>query len=213
MKVKRINQHLHNIRIFRILTILIINTYFSLSWVQLVSAEDGTPPPPTVTATPNGPMIRVTAYDQAQINVRSGPGVTYSLIGVLIYAQEMPALGKTSGGDWILIEYPGVPGGEGWVYTSLVTVYGGELPIVEPPPTPTPQYTPTIDPTLASQFSYTQAPTRLPTFTPAPPVVVQEYEDVVPAGLLDIGIPLGLVIFILGVLGILLALVSLTQRR
>jgi hypothetical protein len=202
-----------NTRILLSLAILIITTYLLLTWVQVVNAAEGTPPVPTVTSTPTGPIIRVSAYDQNQINVRSGPGVTYPLVGVLLIGQEMPAKGRTAGGDWILIQYPGVQGGEGWVYSSLVTVFGGELPIIEPPPTPTPQFTPTIDPTLAAQFSFTQAPTRLPTFTPAPPIVIPEYEDSVPMGMFDIGIPMGLVIFILGFLGLLLALITLTQRR
>ena len=193
--------------------LLIITTYLLPVRVQIVKADAGTPPVPTVTSTPTGPMIQVTAYDQPQINVRSGPGTGYALIGVLLAGQEAPAKGRTAGGDWILIQYPGVQGGEGWVYSSLVTVYGGELPIVEPPPTPTPQFTPTIDPTLASQFSYTQAPTRLPTFTPAPPVVVPEYEENTPSALVNSGVPMGLVIFILGTIGILLALITLTQRR
>ena len=195
------------------LVFLIITTYFLFSWVQIVKAEDGTPPVPTVTSTPTGPMVRVTAYDQSQINVRSGPGVTYPLIGVLLVGQDAPALGRTSGGDWILIEYPGVQDGQGWVYSSLVSVYGGELPIIEPPPTPTPQFTPTIDPTLAAEFSFTVAPTKLPTFTPAPEVVIPEFEDKAPVAFIDVGIPMGLVIFVLGFLGILLALISMTQRR
>lgn len=213
MKLNRTNLSTKITIVTFFLVTLIITTYFLFNWVQIVHAAEGTPPVPTVTSTPTGPMVRVTAYDQSQINVRSGPGVTYLLVGVLLVGQDAPALGRTAGGDWILIEYPGVQDGQGWVYSSLVSVYGGELPIVEPPPTPTPQFTPTIDPTLAAEFAYTVAPTRLPTFTPAPPVVIPEFEDSVPAGLIDIGIPMGLVIFILGVLGILLALVTLTQRR
>ncbi len=214
MKVNQTNLPSKNTRILTyLLVFLIITTFFSFSRVQIVNAEDGDPPAPTVTSTPTGPMVQVTAYDQDQINVRSGPGVIYPLVGVLIVGQEMPALGRTAGGDWILIVYPGVPEGQGWVYSSLVSVYGGELPIIEPPPTPTPQFTPTIDPTLAAQFSFTQAPTKLPTYTPAPPVTAPEFEDNVPVGIFEIGIPMGLIIFVLGFLGIMLALVALTQRR
>jgi hypothetical protein len=193
--------------------ILLICTFLAMHWVQPVRAQDEDEPIPTVTGTPGGPRIRVTAFEHDQINVRSGPGVTYPIVGVLIFAQEMPAKGRSAGGDWILIEYPGVQGGQGWVYSVLVSIIGGELPIVEPPPTPTPQFTPTVDPTLAAQFSYEIEPTKLPTFTPAPPVAVPEFQHNEPSAMLDVGIPSGLIIFILGFLGIIIALVSITQRR
>jgi hypothetical protein len=214
MNLNRTNLPTKNTRILSLtLAILIITTYLLFNWVQIVIAADDDPPVPTVTSTATGPYIRVTAYDQDQVNVRSGPGVTYPIVGVLLAGQEMPAIGRTSGGDWIFIKYPGVQDGEGWVYSALVDVYGGELPIIEPPPTPTPQFTPTIDPTLAAQFAYTQAPTKLPTFTPAAPVVIPEFEDNPPVKLIDVGIPTGLIIFVMGGLGLLLALVTLTRRR
>jgi hypothetical protein len=125
----------------------------------------------TVTGTPSGPMILVPGDF---VNVRSGPGTSpYEQIGVLLQGQTAPALGRSVGGDWIQIQYPGVPGNVGWVYANLVLLQGqGFLPIVEPPPTPTPQITATIDPTLAAQFNLLDVtPTRLPTFTPAAPVV------------------------------------------
>jgi hypothetical protein len=141
---------------------------------------------PTVTGTPAGPMVLVPGDF---VNVRSGPGTSpYELIGVLLQGQLAPALGRSVGGDWIQIKYPGVPGNVGWVYANLVILQGqGFLPIVEPPPTPTPQTTATIDPTLAAQFNLLNVtPTRLPTFTPAAPVVQPTFGA--PAGLLVIGL-------------------------
>lgn len=122
---------------------------------------------PTVTGTPEGPTVLV----PEQVNVRTGPGVRYDLIGVMIAGQRAPALGRSPGGDWIQISYPGVPGNVAWVYAPLVRLEGtGFLQIVEPPPTPTPETTATIDPTLAAQFNLLDiTPTRLPTFTPAEP--------------------------------------------
>ncbi|MCD6474755.1 MAG: SH3 domain-containing protein [Anaerolineaceae bacterium] len=193
--------------------ILLLITLIVLMWVQPVFAQDATPPVPTVTGTPTGPMIRIGATDHDQINVRSGPGSIYSLIGVVLVGQEMPAKGRTEGGNWILIEYPGVQGGIGWVYAPYVDVLYGDLPIVEPPPTPTPIFTPTIDPTLAAQFSYAIEPTKLATFTPAPPIVIPTYEDVSQTQLVIAGVPMGLIILILGLTGILLAIITFTQRR
>jgi len=120
----------------------------------------------TVTGTPEGPMILV----PEQVNVRIGPGIDYDQVGVLISGQEATALGRSPGGDWIQIVYPGVPGNVAWVYAPFVVLEQaqGLLPIVEPPATATPRVTATIDPTLAAQFSMSNVPaTRLPTYTPA----------------------------------------------
>lgn len=122
----------------------------------------------TVTGTPAGPVIIV----PDEVNVRLGPGVEYELVGVLIAGSQAPALGRSPGGDWIQIVYPGVAGNVAWVYAAFVTIQpeGAYLAPVEPPPTSTPRVTPTIDPTLAAQFvNLGVGPTRLPTYTPAPP--------------------------------------------
>jgi hypothetical protein len=78
---------------------------------------------PTVTGTVAGPLITVRQdTDQEQINVRSGPSTRYDTIGVLIAGQQVPAIGKTPGGDWIQVYFPGVEGSVGWVYSPLVDV-------------------------------------------------------------------------------------------
>lgn len=131
----------------------------------------------TVTGTPEGPIIIV----PDEVNVRMGPGTNYDKVGVLIAGQEAPALGRTSGGEWIQIIYPGVPGNVAWVYAPFVVLDTSQqlLPIIEPPPTSTPKVTSTIDPTLAAQFNLGEAsPTRLPTFTPAAPVIQPAIEPV-----------------------------------
>lgn len=165
----------------------------------------------TVTGTATGPIIYVT-YEE-QINVRSGPSSRfYPTIGIMYPGQEAPALGRSPGETWIMIYYPGVPGNVGWVYAPLVTFKEvGFLPIVEPPPTPTPQTTPTIDPTLAAAFVVPSTPTRLPTFTPAPELVIPEFEDVSQNSAAG-KIPMGLVIFGLALIGGIGALISYFRR-
>jgi len=175
------------------------------------TAQQPTGSIPTVTGTATGPIIYV-SYEE-QINVRSGPSSRfYPTIGIMYPFQEAPALGRSPGETWIMIYYPGVPGNVGWVYAPLVTFKEiGFLPIVEPPPTPTPQTTPTIDPTLAAAFVIPSTPTRLPTFTPAPELVVPEFEDVSqnsPTG----RIPMGLVIFGLALVGGIGLLISYFRR-
>lgn len=167
---------------------------------------------PTVTGTPLGTVVTVRKdIDQDQINVRAGPSTNYDVVGVLIIGQVVPALGRTAGGDWVQIEYPGVQGGIAWVYSPLVDV-SGNLPIVEPPPTPTPQTTPTIDPTLAAQFIVEIPPTRLPTFTAPPPLVIPTYE-VQESVIEGMNLPMGFVIIGLGVMGLFGAFLSLLRGR
>lgn len=165
---------------------------------------------PTVTSSPSGPIAIVNA-DQDQINVRSGPGTDYPIVGVLVAGQRVPALGKSPGGNWVFISYPGVTGGTAWVYAFNITVRG-ELPIVEPPPTPTPQVTPTIDPTLAAQFIIEIQPTRLPTYTPAAPVVVPTF-SAPPAARSPVGVPMGFMIIGLGVVGFFGLFISFLRGR
>lgn len=151
--------------------------------------------------------------DQSFVNLRAGPNSTYyDKVGVLLIGQKVPAKGRSPGGDWILVEYPGAPGGTAWVYKYLVNVSAGELPIVEPPPTPTPLVTPTINPTFAAQFLITVAPTHLATFTPPPPLIIPTFAD---ANLSapTVGIPMGMVIIGLIGLGFFVGLISIIQNR
>ena len=177
---------------------------------QKVAAQQPTGSIPTVTSTPAGPSIRVTYPEQ--INVRSGPSsYLYPGIGVLLSAETAPAIGRSPGGDWIQIRYDGVDGSVGWVYAPLVALSpNANLPIVEPPPTPTPATTPTIDPTLAAAFIPQFTPTRLPTFTPPGVLVIPTYQS---PGKSAGGVPLGLVITLLALIGAFGALISFLRGR
>jgi len=163
---------------------------------------------PTVTGTPKGVSAYVRLDQEDTINVRSGPGYFYDQVGVLLAGQEVPVLGKSAGGDWVLIEYPGIPEGSGWVYSALVTLSVGTIPIIEPPSTPTPVTSETIDPTLAAQFLTTPVSTRLPTYTPAAPQSIPTYVDEVASGISQ-HIPIGLIILIIGGLGVLITVISI----
>jgi len=165
---------------------------------------------PTVTGTPEGSSVTVT-MEFDQINVRAGPGQEYPIIGVLIAGQKVPALGRSEGGNWVQIIYPGAPNGLAWVYSPLVTITGA-LPVVVPPPTPTPRTTPTVDPTLAAQFIVEIPPTRLPTFTPPPALVI----PTIPADQSSAQtgrVPMGLVIIGLGVVGLFGTFISILRGR
>jgi hypothetical protein len=178
--------------------------------MNVLAQED--PGAPTVTGTPSGVMASVRQGQPEVPNVRSGPGRFYPKIGLLLPGQQVPVKGKSAGGDWILISYPGVTGGEGWVYSPYVQLTPGEIPIIEPPPTPTPLVTPTINATLAAQFVITSVPTRMDTFTPAPPVAIPTFVDE-SANFTPGGVPIGLVILAIAGLGITVGVWAVIQQR
>lgn len=177
-----------------------------------VFAQQSTGSVPTVTGTPKGPMASIKiGLTEDHANVRSGPSTLYDAIGIITIGSSVPVLGKSIGGDWLLIEYPGVPGGEGWVWALYMDITPGEIPIVEMPPSPQPKATFTIDPTMASQFVTTPLATRLPTYTPPSALVIPTYETNSPQNFA--GIPIGFIIIILLGLGILISLFAYFQSR
>ena len=166
----------------------------------------------TVTGTPVGAIATVLQNEQGFANLRAGPGTLgYDIVGVLLVGQQAPALGISPGGNWILVAYPGAPDGIAWVFNELVEVKG-DLPIVQPPPTTTPRTTPTLDPTLAAQFQVEVQPTRLPTYTAPPPLLLP---TLIPEGFESVSgrIPVALVIIGLGVVGLFGLLISLLRSR
>ncbi len=205
----------NKMRFYVLLLGLVISAVLLTGIIQVQASPQNQIPTgsiPTITGTPVGALIIVMDSELGYANVRSGPGtVGYDIVGVIVEGSEAPAIGRSPGGDWIQIIYPGVPGGTAWIYKDLVTLRG-TLDIVEPPPTPTPAVTATIDPTLAAQFLVEVQPTRLPTFTPpgelvALPTFAAQNSASVPTT----RVPLGLIIiglFVLGLLGGLLSLLS-----
>jgi hypothetical protein len=162
-----------------------------------------------VASTPTGIFITVTYTDP--MNVRNGPGTFYDIIGQIFPGDVFPALGISPGREWIQISYAQGPGGIGWVYTAYVSVSGGELQIVEPPPTPAPLITNTIDPTLAAAFNIQPTLTRMATFTPPPPLVIPQFTD--EASPVRSPVRSGYLIVGLGLLGFIGLVVSFIFRR
>ncbi len=176
-----------------------------------VTAQQPTVAIPTVTSTPLGPMATVN-QDQEQINVRAGPSQDYPIVGVLQQGEKVPALGRSVGGDWVQIAYPVVDGGVAWVYAYLVTISGGDLPVIVPPPTPTPRVTPTIDPTLAAQLIVDIGPTRMPTYTQPGPVDMPTYTQAPQVSVAG-GLPMGFIIIGLAVVGMFGLIISVFRGR
>src|SRR3990172_863505 len=183
------------------------------SGVMQAHAQQPTVAVATVTGTPIGPYIQVNSDQDEGVNVRSGPGVEYPAVGLLVVGEQAPAKGRSAAGLWILVNYAGVEGGLGWVYAPLVTLFplSASLPIIEPPPTPTPRVTPTINPTMAAQFILEIPATRLPTFTAVDPLQIPEYEQT-GTGRVG-GIPIGMFITGLGLMGLFGAAVAYLRQR
>ena len=160
-------------------------------------------------ATPSDVLATVIYPDP--INVRGGPStVKYPIVGHLNPGDVVPALGVSPKREWVQISYPDSPDGKGWVYAIFVTISGGELRIVEPPPTPVPPASPTLDLTMAAAFNVQPTQTRMPTFTPPPPLTVPQFADMSSAHA-----PSGFPYFIMGLasLGVIGLLASLVLRK
>jgi hypothetical protein len=167
----------------------------------------------TASPTPTGVIVRITE-DYDQINIRSGPKTTYPQIGVLLASAEVTVYGISIGEDWIQVAFPESESERGWIYVPLVSFIEGNLgtlPIISAPPTPTPAASPTVDATLAAQFIEDIPPTKLPTYTPPVPLVIATYPPVTEHN--SNQIPMGVVIFLLFMVGSLVGIFSITRNR
>jgi hypothetical protein len=175
-----------------------------------VEAQQPTGSIPTVTGTPSGAIVSVD-LSVPYVSVYSGPSTyLYPAIGILIAGQEVPALGYSEDQNWLQIYYPGVTDSVAWVYGPVVKIVkSGNLPILEPPATPTPASTPTINPTLEAAFIIPVTPTRLITFTAPAPLNLPSFEDQTETT----SVPVGLLIFGLGFIGGLGVLISFLRGR
>jgi len=178
-----------------------------------VLAQQPTGSVATVTGTPEGPMVTVDLSIPV-IRVYAGPSsFDYPSIGVMLGNESAPAIGRARGREeWIQIRYPGVPGSIGWVYGNYVKLTPGALlPLVDVPPTPTPFATPTINPTLEAAFIGQLTPTRLPTYTPPPPLDLPSFTDAPSSAVTNV--PAGLLILSLGLFGFFGAVISYLRGR
>jgi len=152
-----------------------------------------------------------TVIYEEQINIRGGPStVYYPIVGSANPGDVLLALGVSPGREWVQISFLSAPGGVGWVYATFVSISGGELPIVEPPPTQTPIATATINPTFAAAFIFQPTSTRMPTFTPPPPLEIPQYTEMATH---SAGVPSGMVLISLLAIGVVGYLVSIILNR
>ena len=132
--------------------------------------EDGEAlPPPNVTVEatlvpptpePGDPVATVTA--RAGVNVRTGPGLNYPMIGTAPYNTELEVVGVSQDSTWWVVNVPASPNSQGWVSDEYVQVENGNnVLVVAPPPTPTPAASPTPVATPAPEIDFSASRTTI----------------------------------------------------
>lgn len=143
-----------------------------------------TPHTPTTAAPPSTtpiPAALCTVRSTPNLNLRSGPGTDFSVIGVLPVSSQLQPLARNADATWIEVQQPA--GQRGWVAGAArfveCTVDLITLPIGVLPPTPTqrPTATPTSPPVVVTP------PTLPPVVVlPQPPIATLPPVVVLPGG-------------------------------
>lgn len=104
------------------------------------------PLPPALTTAPTTPPLTLTpqptlveqqplaaTVNVNSLNLRSGPGTLFEVLGTYALNTPVTALGRTPGSDWIQMEDK--DGKQGWVFAELLTLEGElqSLPVLGPP--------------------------------------------------------------------------------
>ena len=125
---------------------------------------------------PGAPWGRV-AVAQG-VNIRSGPGVAFPVIGFARYGDEGRIVGRSADGQWWAVALPSAPDGMGWVSAADVIATGAEdVVVVEVAPV-------TVVPPPAAPPPAAPPPTPLPpaaTQAPVPPTAMPAVPTATPA--------------------------------
>lgn len=97
-------------------------SYVSVRDAQLVPVTDTTGTPPQQ---PQQPATTGSLTSLLNVNIRSGPGMEYSVIGRLPYRQTAAVLGRNTDGSWYQIQYGSIIG---WVSSLYVDLSAGTNP-------------------------------------------------------------------------------------
>lgn len=124
---------------------------------EVIEPEPTLEPAPTViipTPEPGVPTGRVIAPDG--VNLRSGPGTNYPVVGTAPFDATGKLAGISEDGQWYAAILQPTPLQLGWVSARFVVVTDSEnLPVLPTPPTPTPTATPTPAATPTSAIAFT----------------------------------------------------------
>jgi LysM repeat protein/WD40 repeat protein len=86
---------------------------------------------PSITSAPAFVTVKTAGNP---VNLRSGPGTSYPVVGQISSGERLQATGISPNGSWIQLVFSGVPEGSAWIYAPLAEMSGGTLPIVETSP-------------------------------------------------------------------------------
>jgi uncharacterized protein YraI len=100
--------------------ILFAESAMGKGWVraEYVQVEAATEIPPIEAASGSGSAVN--GLVTQKVNVRTGPGTTYELVGALNPNDVVFITGRDSGNKWIQIEFVGAPDGRGWVTAEFL---------------------------------------------------------------------------------------------
>ncbi|MCP4308115.1 MAG: SH3 domain-containing protein, partial [bacterium] len=115
------------------------------------------PPEPTPTdlptATPTPTALPPQAVSATTVNVRSGPGTNYPVIGSMSPATPLVVTGQNEEHTWWQVQQ--ADGSTGWVAASVVEASGTDgSPIVQTPSPPHPTATPIPPPPTLPKFQF-----------------------------------------------------------
>lgn len=99
------------------------NTGAAVAQLRWAPVDEPPPPPPP-------PPDTVGIVWAHKLNVRSGPGLHYGILGWLYRGQQVRLLGRNQAGTWLKME--AAPGFQGWVYAYYIrgTFRIMDLPVV-----------------------------------------------------------------------------------
>jgi uncharacterized protein YraI len=98
--------------------------------VQVISPESGAVVDPATVPTPEVGEPSVTAI--TNVNIRSGPDISFEVIGLLGLGQQAAVVGVDSDGNWWAIDIPSFESGRGWISIDYVTAENtGDVPVVQ----------------------------------------------------------------------------------
>lgn len=107
---------------------------------------------PIVTPQPGEPMVTATT----DVNIRSGPGTVYPILGLLRAGQTAEVTGISADAAWWQVKFLAATDGHGWLSARYVTAQStNNVPMVQAPPLPvpsTPTPTATLTPVVISDW-------------------------------------------------------------
>lgn len=122
------------------IVIVVASLSMLLALVIPAMAQDVSPTPapadtaattPEATPAPLAATTGLFVTSQFRVNVRSGPGTEYTILGKLTPADSVDITGQNADGNWWRVNFNGQ---EGWVFGDVVEVIGtvDNVPVVEP---------------------------------------------------------------------------------